>query len=59
MIEIINTSKGLGDRDLSAYVVAINGTEIVQFKHRQSDGLAACLTAAARAVEEKKKPDAR
>lgn len=55
MIAIIN--KGPHTKDLGGernYEVRINDELICTFKHKRIGGLAACLMAAAKAVEEKK-----
>lgn len=56
MIAIVNIGGGdesnpLGER---TYEVRINREVIATFKHKRSDGLGACLSAASKAVERSK-----
>lgn len=58
MIAIVNVGpfnqSPFGERE---YEVRINSQLITKFKHERKDGLAACLMAAAKAVEKKKWED--
>lgn len=54
MIAIINIDKNLRQFGVHDYQIKINSMDICQFKHKREDGLAACLLAASKAVEENK-----
>ena len=51
MIAIVNISPDPKPFGIHRYSVRINKTEVCQFDHKREDGLAACLLAAAKAVE--------
>ena len=56
MIAIVNLGphRKADPLGVRTYSLRINENEIVRFKHRRSDGLGACLLAAAKAVEKQK-----
>ena len=54
LIAIVNISTHPEPFGVHEYSVRINKMEICQFKHKREDGLAACILAAAKAVEANK-----
>lgn len=54
MISIVNIDENPRPFGVHRYQVKINRMEICQFEHKREDGLAACLLAAAKAVEANK-----
>lgn len=54
MIAIVNIDKNPRQFGVHRYQLRINSMEICQFEHKREDGLAACLLAAAKAVEANK-----
>ena len=52
MIAITNISRGIPDNEPHEYAVSINlGKPLAKFSHIRGDGLAACLRAAADAID--------
>lgn len=54
MIAIVNITQPCESVKEHTYSLRINRREICQFDHRRENGLAACLLAAAKAVEKQK-----
>lgn len=52
MIAIVNVSPQVKETGTHQYEVRINRTPLVRFEHDRENGLAACLRAAAEAIDE-------